>query len=210
MAGSRAVATHGNANNIMASTSSVGSSLGSGSTGAGAFSGAMAGLQFGSQLAAGYGQYQMQKMQNEIAKESALAAINLDREILIRRTNEEARAFVQSGMDLQRRAMEAEASANVAAGEAGVAGISVDRIKNNIRRQASTIKTRQKQSFDSRMDAIDDQFTKAAQGMVARMQGLTPPTEPNLLAMAAHSFGPMLADSDVASDFDAWWGEKFA
>lgn len=175
----------------------------------GAFSGAMAGLQFGSQLAAGYGQYQMQKFQNEAARESALAAINLDREILIRRSNEEARAYVQSGMDLQRRSMEAEASANVAAGEAGVSGISVDRIKNNIRRQESTIKTRQKQSFDSRMDAIDDQFTKAAQGMVARMQGLTPPAQPNLLAMAAQSFGPMLADSDMAGDFDSWWGSKF-
>ena len=173
------------------------------------FQAGMAGLQFGSQVGAGYSQYKMQELQNQYARESALAAINLDREILIRRSNEEARAYVQSGMDLQRRSMEAEASANVAAGEAGVAGISVDRIKNNIRRQEDTIKTRQKQSFDSRMDAIDDQFTKAAQGMVARMQGLTPPAQPNLLAMAAQSFGPMLADSDMASDFDSWWGSKF-
>ena len=90
-----------------------------------------------------------------------------------------------------------------------VSGISVDRIKNNIRRQESTIKTRQKQSFDSRMDAIDDQFAKAAAGMVARMKGLTPPAQPNLLAMAAESFAPLLADSDIASDFDSWWGSKF-
>lgn len=174
-----------------------------------AFAAGMAGLQFGSQVGAAYGQYEMQQLQNEYAKESALAAINLDREILIRRSNEEARAYVQSGMDLQRRSMEAEASANVAAGEAGVAGISVDRIKNNIRRQEGTIRSRQKQSFDSRMDNIDDQFTRAAQQMVSRMQSLTPPAQPNLLAMAAQSFGPMLADSDTASDFDSWWGSKF-
>ena len=59
------------------------------------------------------------------------------------------------------------------------------------------------------MDNIDDQFTRAAQQMVSRMQSLTPPAQPNLLAMAAQSFGPMLADSDMASDFDSWWGSKF-
>ena len=180
-----------------------------GTPGAGSFAGAMAGLQFGAQLGAGYSAYKMQELQNQYAKESALAAINLDREILIRRSNEEARAYVQSGMDLQRRSMEAEATANVAAGEAGVSGISVDRIKNNIRSQEGTIKSRQKQSFDSRMANIDDQFTKAAQGMVARMQGLTPPAQPNLIAMAAQSFGPMLADSGVSDSFDSWWGSKF-
>jgi len=174
------------------------------------FAAGMAGLQFGSQIAAARNQYEMQKLQNQYARESALAAINLDREILIRRSNEEARAYVQSGMDLQRRSMEAEASANVAAGEAGVSGISVDRIKNNIRRQESTIKTRQKQSFDSRMDTIDDQFAKAAAGMVARMKGLTPPAQPNLLAMAAQSFAPLLEGSDMAKSFDSWWGSKFS
>jgi len=175
-----------------------------------AFAAGMAGLQFGSQVAAGYSQLEMQKLQNQYARESALAAINLDREILIRRTNEEARAYTQANIDLQRRSMEAEASANVSAGEANISGISVDRIKDNIKRQEGQISVRQKQSFDSRMANIDDQFTKAAQGMVARMQGLTPPAQPNLLAMAAQSFGPMLADTSVASDFDAWWGSKFS
>lgn len=189
--------------------SATGSGGGAASAGSGAFSGAMAGIQIGSQLAAGYGQYKMQKLQNRYAKESALAAINLDREILIRRSNEEARAYSQANLDLQRRAMEAEASANVAAGEAGVAGISVDRIKNNIRRQEDTIKSRQKQSFDSRMASIDDQFTKAAQSMVARMQGLTPPTMPNLVATVAQSVGPMVANSNMATEFDNWWGETF-
>lgn len=188
----------------MASTSG-----GSSGGGISAFSGLMGGMQFGSQLGAAYGAYNMQKLQNKYARESALAAINLDREILIRRSSEEARAYSQANIDLQRRSMEAEASANVAAGEAGVSGISVDRIKDNIKRQEGQISVRQKQSFDSRMDAIDDQFTKAAQGMVARMQGLTPPAQPNLLAMAANSFAPMLADSDMASDFDSWWGSKF-
>ena len=84
------------------------------------FSAAMSGLQFGAQYAAARNQTKMMELQNKYARESALAAINLDREILIRRSNEEARAYVQSGMDLQRRSMEAEASANVAAGEAGV------------------------------------------------------------------------------------------
>lgn len=190
--------------------SATGSGGGAASAGSGAFAGAMVGMQIGSQLAAGYGQYKLQKLQNKYAKESALAAINLDREILIRRSTEEARAYSQANIDLQRRSMEAEASANVAAGEAGVSGISVDRIKNNIKRQEGQISVRQKQSFDSRMDSIDDQFTKAAQGMVARMQGLPPPTMPNLVATVAQAVGPMVADSDMATDFDAWWGSKFS
>ena len=174
-----------------------------------AFAGAMAGLQFGSQVGAAYGQYEMQKLQNQYAKENALAALQLNQDILIRRSGEEARAYTQASMDRQRRAMELEAQANVAAGEAGVAGISVDRIQANIRRQESTIATRQKQSFDSRMDNIDDQFTRASSQMVARMQGLTPPSQPNLLAIASKSFGTYLADGEIAESFDDWWGGLF-
>ena len=173
------------------------------------FSAAMSGLQFGSQLGAARNQTKMMELQNQFARENALAALQLDHDILIRRSGEEARAYTQASMDRQRRAMEVEAQANVAAGEAGVAGISVERIQRNIRRQESTIATRQKQSFDSRMDAIDDQFSKAAAGMVARMQSLTPPSQPNLLAIASKSFGSFLEGGELAQSFDDWWGGLF-
>lgn len=182
---------------------------GSGGGGDGAFSAGMAGMQFGAQLGAAYSAYNMQKLQNEFSRESALAAIQLDSDILIRRTNEEARAYSQANLDLQRRSMEAEASANVAFAESGIGGVTVERLQNNIKRQEAQISSRQNQSFESRMDNINDQFTRASQTMVARMQGLTPPTQPNLLAMAAQSFGPMLANTNAASDFDEWWGSKF-
>ena len=175
--------------------------------GSGAFAGAMAGMQFGAQLGAGYNAYKMQELQNEYARENALAAIQLDQEILIRRSGEEARAYTQQNLDLQRRAMEAEASANVQVAEAGIGGVTVKRLMDNIKRQEAQITTRQEQSYQSRQQGINDQFTRAAQTMVARMQSLTPPAQPNIMALAAQSFGPMLATSDVATDFDAWWGD---
>ena len=177
--------------------------------GSGAFSGAMAGLQFGSQLGAGYSAYQMQKLQNKYATEAAQESYDFTQDLLIKRTEEEARAFSQSSVDRQRRAMELEAQANVAAGEAGIAGISVDAIQRNIKRQEGQVELRQKQSFESRMDAIEAQNQQALSTMVARMQGLTPPTQPNILAMAASSAAPFMMDSGVADSFDSWWGEKF-
>lgn len=180
---------------------------GGAAAGSGAFAGAMAGMQFGAQLAAGYNAYEMQKLQNEYAREDALAAIQLDQELIIRRSNEEGRAYTQQNLDLQRRAMEAEATANVQIAEAGIDGITVDRLINNLKRQEAKISVRQKQTYESKQQALDDQFTRAAQTMVARMQGLTPPTEPNLMAITAQSFGPMLADSKAATEFDEWWGD---
>jgi hypothetical protein len=177
--------------------------------GSGAFSGAMAGLQFGSQLGAGYSAYQMQKLQNKYATEAAQESYDFTQDLLIKRTGEEARAFSQANVDRQRRAMELEAQANVAAGEAGIAGISVDAIQRNIKRQEGQVELRQKQSFESRMDAIEAQNQQALSTMVARMQGLTPPTQPNILAMAASSAAPFMMDSGVADSFDSWWGEKF-
>lgn len=185
------------------------SSAKSSGSGDGSFSGLMAGMQFGSQAGAAYAAYNMQKLQNEFAREDALAAITLDREILIRRSTEEARAYTQQNLDLQRRSMEAESSANVQMAEAGVGGITVKRLLDNISRQEAKISSRAKETYQSRQKNIDDQFTRAAQTMVARMQGLSPPSEPNYLAMAAGSFGPSMASTNAADNFDSWWEGVF-
>ena len=47
-------------------------------------------------------------------------------------------------------AMELEAKANVAAGEAGVSGISVDRITRDIGRQSGEVGVRTKKSYENR------------------------------------------------------------
>jgi hypothetical protein len=190
-------------------TSTGGGASGATGNGGGAFAGAMAGLQFGSQLGAGYSAYEMQKLQNKYAEEAAQESYAFTQDLLIKRTEEETRAYTQSINDRQIRAMELESQANVIAGEAGVAGISVDAIHNNIKRQEGQIATRQKQSFDSRMDAIEAQNVQALSSMVARMQGLTPPSQPNILAMAASSAAPFLMDSEMAGDFDKWWEGLF-
>ena len=209
MSGSSAAYTHGSANNSTASSSGSNASSSGANAGAGAFAGAMAGLSFGSQLGAGYSAYQMQKLQNKYAMESAQESYDFTQDLLIKRTEEEARAFSQSSVDRKRRAMELEAMANVAAGEAGVAGISVEAIHRNIKRQEGQIELRQEQSFESKMDAIEAQNQQALSTMVARMQGLTPPTQPNILAMAVSSAAPFMMDSEMADSFDSWWGETF-
>lgn len=211
MSGSSAAYIHGSANNSTASSSGSEASSSGASTnsGAGAFAGAMAGLQFGSQLGAGYSAYQMQKLQNQYATEAAQESYDFTQDLLIKRTEEEARAYSQASVDRKRRAMELEAMANVAAGEAGVAGISVEAIQRNIKRQEGQVELRQKQSFESRMDNIKAQNEQALATMVARMQGLTPPTQPNILAMAVSSAAPFMMDSEMADSFDSWWGETF-
>lgn len=173
-----------------------------------AFALGMMGLQFGSQLGAAEGNYEMQKLQNEMRTESAKEAMNLDREILIRRRKEESRAYVQSNIDLQRRALEAESKANVSMGEAGVKGLSVDNVKSAIRRQEGQTRQRQKETFDSKQETINDSFERSLQTMLARMQGLTPPAQPNLLAIASQSFAPAI-DSGMADSFDGWFEETF-
>ncbi len=191
--------------------SSGSGSSGSGSSGGGisAFSGLMGGMQFGSQLGAAYGAYNMQKLQNKYATKAAQESYAFTQDLLIKRTEEESRAYTQSVNDRQLRAMELEAQANVAAGEAGVSGISVERIHNNIKRQEGQIAIRQKQSFNSRMDAIEAQNAQALSTMVARMQSLTPPSQPNILAMALESAAPFVTDSEMATNFDKWWEGLF-
>ena len=174
-----------------------------------AFGLAMMGLNFGSQLGAAQGNFEMQKLQNEMRTESAKEAMNLDKEILIRRRKEESRAYVQSNIDLQRRALEAESRANVSMGEAGIEGLSVDNVKMAIRRQEGQTRQRQKETFDSKQQTINDSFERSLQTMLARMQGLTPPAQPNLLAIASQSFAPGI-DSKMAGSFDNWFEETFS
>lgn len=173
-----------------------------------AFTAAMMGMNFGSQLGAAQGNFEMQKLQNEMRTESAKEAMNLDKEILIRRRKEESRAYVQSNIDLQRRALEAESRANVSMGEAGIEGLSVDNVKMAIRRQEGQTRQRQKETFDSKQETINDSFERSLQTMLARMQGLTPPAQPNLLAIASQSFAPAI-DSKMAGSFDNWFEELF-
>lgn len=173
-----------------------------------AFTAAMMGMNFGSQLGAAQGNFEMQKLQNEMRTESAKEAMNLDKEILIRRRKEESRAYVQSNIDLQRRALEAESRANVSMGEAGIEGLSVDNVKMAIRRQEGQTRQRQKETFDSKQETINDSFERSLQTMLARMQGLTPPAQPNLLAIASQSFAPAI-DSKMAGSFDNWFEGLF-
>jgi hypothetical protein len=174
---------------------------------------AMSGLQMGSSYMAQKGAADMQEFRNEAATKSANAALRQDNEILIRRTQEEREAFAQSNFDRQRRAMEIKATANVAAGEAGVAdGISTDRIMANVDRQSGEIGVRGKKSFESSLESIGDTYDKSVANMVSRIQGLPPVNQPNPLALAFSSFSPMVTDEMVAKSDAAinnWWDNAF-
>jgi membrane-anchored protein YejM (alkaline phosphatase superfamily) len=144
------------------------------------------------------GQAEMQELSNEAARESAQLAYQTDKNILIRRRQEEGEAFAQANFDRQRRAMELQAQANVSAGEAGVSGISVDRITRDIDRQSGEVGQRAKKSYENRLAAVDDQQTRAINTMMGRMANLPPVLQPNLLATALTSFSPMITDEAVA------------
>ena len=153
----------------------------------------MMGLQFGSSVGAAQGQAKLQELSNEFASKSAQDAFQVDKNILIRRKQEEGEAFAQATFDRQRNAMELEAKANVSAGEAGVSGISVDRITRDIGRQSGEIGQRQQKSYENRLLGIQDAETKAISTMTARMANLPPVTQPNLLALALDSAAPYVA-----------------
>lgn len=165
-------------------------------TGAGGVSPAM-GIMMVGQLASSYLAQQnaadLQKIRNDAAEKSAKAALRQDQEILLRKTQEEREAFAQSNFDRQRMAMEIQSQANVAAGEAGVSGISVDRIQSNIDRQSGEIGVRSKKSFESTLASLEDTHDKAVANMVNRIQGLPPVTQPNLLATAFNVATPYVA-----------------
>lgn len=154
---------------------------------------AMAGLQFGTSIGAQEGQARLLELSNQAATESAQQAYQLDRSILLRRKQEEGQAFAQSNFDRQRLAMEAEAQANLAAGEAGVSGVSVDRITKDIARQSGEIGQRAKNTFENKNAALQDSQTKSLNNMVARMTGLPPVVQPNLLATAITTTAPYVA-----------------
>jgi len=170
---------------------------------------AMAGLQLGTSYGAQEGQAQLQELSNEFARESAQDAFQVDKNILIRRKQEEGEAFAQANFDRQRNAMELEAKANVSAGEAGVSGISVDRLTRDIGRQSGEIGQRMKKSYENRLASIEDSQTKAISTMTARMANLPPVIQPNLLATAITTAAPYVANADTSA-LDNWINNLFA
>ena len=160
--------------------------------------GAMAGAQLGTSYMAQKGAADMQEFRNKAATKSAKAALRQDQEILLRKTQEEREAFAQSNFDRQRMAMEIQSQANVAAGEAGVSGISVDRIQSNIDRQSGEIGVRSKKSYESTLASLEDTHDKAVANMVNRIQSLPPVTQPNLLATALNVASPYAKDASIA------------
>ena len=165
-------------------------------TSAGGVSPAM-GMMMVGQLASSYLAQQnaadLQKIRNDAAEKSEKAALRQDQAILIRRTQEERENFAQSNFDRQRRAMEIKATANVAAGEAGVGGIAVDRLLDNVDRQSGEVGVRSKKNFSRTLASLEDAGDKAVANMVNRIQGLPPVTQPNLLATAFNVATPYVA-----------------
>ena len=155
--------------------------------------GAMAGAQLGTSYMAERGAAEMQEFRNKTATKSAKAALRQDQEILIRRTQEERENFAQSNFDRKRREMEIKATANVAAGEDGVGGISVERVLSNVERQSGEVGVRSKKTFGRTLDSLEDASDKAISNMVSRIQGLPPVTQPNLLATALNVAAPYVA-----------------
>ena len=167
------------------------------------------GLQIGSQYSASESQYRMTGIRNAALTASATDALALDQKILLRQAKEQGDKFSQRSFDIAVRSMELASDAKVAAGEAGVSGQSVDAQQRKIKFQEGQINTRSKKSYESVIDSIYDNNTKAVQTMVARMNNLPVASQPNLLATAL-SVGANSMTGTAAESFDNWFNETFA
>jgi hypothetical protein len=110
-------------------------------------------------------------------KKAALEAQRLENVALARRAHQEQRAATQTIMQADRQAREADALARVSAGEAGVAGASVDALLADIERDRLEFGT----SVGQDLDDSQKQIELEKRGAAARAQNrinAAPPSDP--------------------------------
>ncbi len=168
-----------------------------------------AGLQIGGQYSAQQSQARMTRMRNAAATESAQSALDLDQDILLRQAGEQRTRFAQAGFDRAVRARELAAQAVAQAGEAGVAGRSVEAQQRKVAFQEGQATVRAEKSFDSVMESIRDTNTKAISNMTARLNSLPAVNTPNLLATSL-SVGANYLTGQAADQFDGWFESTFS
>jgi len=129
--------------------------------------------------------------------EAAEAAYNQDVKIIERRKQEEIRAAAQAQEDVYRDALQKTATARVAAGEAGVAGLSVDSLLRDISFQEGTVQTRNVGTLRNTVGALEDDKTRAYSNMVSRFNSMSPIAQPNFIGTSLQVAGNYATEANI-------------
>jgi hypothetical protein len=134
------------------------------------------------------------KVQAESARDAYRA--NLDQTIV--EQDQEKASATQSSLQQRQEMMKAQASARVAAGEAGVSGLSVDDLLNDLDSQGLTNMNSIEANYIARSNNIGVQRRNAYANAASTINGLKIPTEPNVLATGIKMAGAGLQTYDRA------------
>jgi len=145
------------------------------------FSAASSGAQLGLGLSATENEAKMAELRRENLTDSAKESFKINSKILLRKADEQERAFVQSRMDTQIEAMEAESAQMVAAGESGVGGNSVEGVLNDIKRQKGKIDVRNKVTYANVIEGIKNTHTQQIHQMISAINGIPAVPTPDYL-----------------------------
>ena len=101
--------------------------------------------------------YVGQQQQAKAQRSAADYAYQNTRAQLLRRANEEAVATGEASADTVKEAMKRRAEVNVQAGESGLAGVSIGALLNEVSMEEGTILSRNENTFENRLAALNDQ-----------------------------------------------------
>lgn len=144
-------------------------------------------IQVGSEIAHGAGQNKAAKANKAAAEQS----LNVDLNVLSDRKVEEQAATSQTIMQADRQARTADALTRLSAGEAGVAGASVDALTGDIDAQLAQFKSTEKTNLDLTLKQIDRQAAGASALAQSRINGV----------QSANPFATSLAIAGHGVDF---------
>jgi hypothetical protein len=144
-------------------------------------SAALSGAQLGLGISATQNEAKMAELKGKNLTDSAKENFRINSKILLRKADEQERAFVQSSMDTQVEAMEAESAQMVAAGESGVSGNSVEGVLNDIKRQKGKIDVRNKVTYANVIEGIKNTHTQQIHQMISAINGIPAIPTPDYL-----------------------------
>tara|TARA_R100000458_G_scaffold19818_1_gene17544 strand:- start:390 stop:935 length:546 start_codon:yes stop_codon:yes gene_type:complete len=144
-------------------------------------SAALSGAQLGLGLSATENEAKMAELKRQNLTDSAKENFKINTKILLRKAEEQERAYVQSRMDTQVEAMEAESASMVAAGESGVGGNSVQGVLNDIKRQKGKIDVRNKVTYANVVEGIKNTHTQQIHQMISAINGIPAVPTPDYL-----------------------------
>lgn len=120
-------------------------------------------------------EHNAQSQKSKANKNNALDAFSANIKALDTRETQEKDASAQTIMQADRQARAADALAKVSAGEAGVAGASVDAVLANLTRQKNTFDVSEKENLGNKISQIEQQKTGVGADAQSRINAVPPP-----------------------------------